>query len=79
MRLLRSSQPQAAALVARARANVDRWERQRLCSTHYISRWRKMLAGSAARAAHALMQHDAWTDALLQNTPWSFALGPAAE
>ena len=76
--LLGASPRKAAGLLAGARANVDRWQRDRLCSAHYISRWRKMLAGSPAQAARALLREDAWTDALLQNTPWSFALPPSA-
>jgi hypothetical protein len=65
---------EAAALVRRARAVVDRWEREELCSAHYISRWRARLAGPPQRAAAALLEHDEWTNALLQNSPWSFAL-----
>ena len=76
--LLRASPAKRARLVARARANVDRWERDELCSAHYISRWRTMLSGSPVRAAQAILAQNAWTDALLQNTPWSFALPPAA-
>lgn len=76
-RLLALPAPQAAAWLRRARACVDRWERERLCSEHYISRWRERLRGPARRAAAALLEHDDWTDALLQNSPWSFALGPA--
>jgi transcriptional regulator with XRE-family HTH domain len=77
-RLLASSPGAAAALVARARANVDRWEERRLCSRHYISRWRAILSGSPRRITQRLVSYDAWTDALFQNTPWSFALPPAA-
>jgi len=77
-RLLAAPAPEAAVLLRRARAGVDRWERERLCSEHYISRWRERLRGPARRAAAALLQHDEWTDALLQNSPWSFALEPAA-
>ena len=71
--LLAAPKPEAQALVARARAVVDRWERERLCSRHYISRWRKLLAGPVRRVARELLQTSAWTDALFQNTPWSFA------
>jgi transcriptional regulator with XRE-family HTH domain len=77
-RLLAAPPADAAALVRRARACVDRWERDGLCSEHYLSRWRARLAGPARRVALALLEHDAWTDALLQNTPWGFALEPAA-
>jgi len=77
-RLLAMRASESAALVRRARAAVDRWERDELCSEHYISRWRARLAGPAPRAAAALLEHDDWTDALLQNSPWSFALEPPA-
>ncbi len=76
--LLASSRPRARALVARAGAVVDRWERQRLCSHHYVSRWRAMLAGPVERVAHSLLEPGEWADALFQNTPWAFALQPLA-
>ena len=76
-RLLAGPAPEAADLMRSARANVDRWERERLCSEHYISRWRARLAGRVRRVALALLAHDDWSDALLQNSPWSFALDPA--
>lgn len=77
-RLLATRGPRAAALVRRARACVDRWERERLCSKHYISRWRSMLAGPIARVAESLLAHGEWADALFQNSPWAFALEPPA-
>ena len=77
-RLLAARATQAAAMLRQARTCVNRWERERLCSEHYISRWRALLAGPVRRVALALLEHDAWTDALLQNTPWGFALEPAA-
>ena len=64
-------------MLRRARACVDRWERGRLCSEHYITRWRALLAGPVRRAGLALLAHDEWTDALLQNTPWGFAMEAA--
>lgn len=77
-RLLAAPPSEATALIRRARANVDQWRRQLLCSDHYISRWHKMLSGSARRVALSLLAYDEWTDALLQNSPWSFALEPPA-
>ena len=74
VRLLVMPSAQSTAALRRARAVVNRWERERLCSTHYIDRWRMRLAGGVRRAALALVDHDDWTDALLQNTPWSFTL-----
>jgi transcriptional regulator with XRE-family HTH domain len=72
--LLAARRPKAIALIARARAVVDRWERAGLCSSHYVSRWRAMLAGPVERVAHSLLEPGEWRDALYQNTPWAFAL-----
>jgi transcriptional regulator with XRE-family HTH domain len=77
-RLLTIHEARARALVARARAFVDRWEREGLCSSHYVSRWRAMLAGPRERVAQALLEPGDWADALFQNTPWGFALPPLA-
>jgi transcriptional regulator with XRE-family HTH domain len=76
--LLAAPAAEAAALTRRARANVEHWHSRRLCSDHYIDRWRVLLAGSVAHVARRLLAYDDWTDALLQNSPWSFALEPAA-
>jgi len=77
-RLLAAPRPEAAALVKRARSFVDRWERERLCSHHYVSRWRGMLAGPVQRVAQSLLDPGEWADALFQNSPWTFALESAA-
>lgn len=77
VRLL-SSPAWAAPQIARARRNVERWRRDRLCSPHYASRWRRMLTGPTSRVGRALLRDDDWTDALFQNSPFAFALGPAA-
>jgi transcriptional regulator with XRE-family HTH domain len=77
-RLLSIHRSQARALVGRARAVVDRWEREGLCSSHYVSRWRAMLAGPVEHVARALLEPGDWADALFQNTPWGFALSPLA-
>jgi transcriptional regulator with XRE-family HTH domain len=73
--LLASRPDRARALVRRARGVVDRWEREQLCSDHYISRWRRLLSGPVGRVAAGLLDPGDWEDALFQNTPWSFALG----
>ena len=62
--------------MTRALRVVDRWERDRLCSHHYITRWRRMLRGTVERVAQGLLDPGDWGDALFQNTPWSFALEP---
>jgi len=77
-RLLSAPRTKAAALVIQARAAVDRWERESLCSRHYVTRWRTMLAGPVERVAQALLEPGEWADALFQNTPWAFALEPPA-
>lgn len=77
-RLLSAPKPRAAAMLRRARKCVDRWERERLCSNHYVSRWRALLSGPVSRVARALLERSDWTDALFQNSPWSFALEPPA-
>jgi hypothetical protein len=77
VRLLAAGPAESAALVRRARERVDVWERNRLCSEHYISRWRTLLRAPLPRLARALVAHDEWTDALLQNSPWAFALEAA--
>jgi transcriptional regulator with XRE-family HTH domain len=74
-RLLAVPRRQAQALVARARAVVDRWEREGLCSRHYVSRWRAMLAAPIDQVAGSLVDPGEWGDALFQNTPWGFVLG----
>jgi transcriptional regulator with XRE-family HTH domain len=75
-RLLAVRRPKAVALVARARGVVDRWERESLCSRHYVSRWRTLLAGPVESVAQALLEPGEWRDALFQNSPWAFALEP---
>ncbi len=78
-RLLATRRPKAAALIERARGCVDRWERERLCSRHYVSRWRTMLNGPLEHVAQSLLEPGEWADALFQNSPWAFALeSPAA-
>jgi transcriptional regulator with XRE-family HTH domain len=72
---LLASPAEASALVRTARAAVDRWERDRLCSHHYVRRWRELLAGSASQVARGLLGPGPWQDALFQNSPWAFALG----
>ncbi len=76
-RLLCEPAPSAAALVSEARAAVDRWERENLCSDHYVTRWRTALAGPVESVAAALFSQTEWSDALFQNSPWGFALEAA--
>ena len=70
---LLAARSKARPLVRVARAAVDRWEREGLCSRHYVVRWRAMLAGPVERVARALLDAGDWQDALFQNTPFTFA------
>ena len=45
---------------------------------HYVTRWRRMLSGPVPRIAASLLRDDDWADALFQNSPFGFALGPPA-
>jgi transcriptional regulator with XRE-family HTH domain len=63
----------AAALVAKARRRVDLWRRKRSCSPFYIDRWSRMLALPPRKLAEEMASLGEWEDALLQNSPWSWA------
>ena len=75
-RLLGLPPTEAQGLLRRARQTVDRWERERLCSNHYVMRWRALLRGPRERVARSLLDPGEWADALFQNSPWGFALEP---
>jgi len=58
-------------LIARARAEVLRWRRDRLCSTDYADRWDDLLGQSIGDLAHAMCSETLeWGAALRQNSPW---------
>lgn len=63
----------AAALVDRARQRVDLWRRNRSCSPFYIDRWSQVLASPPPEIAKAMASLGEWEDAMLQNSPWSWA------
>jgi transcriptional regulator with XRE-family HTH domain len=63
----------AAALVARARQRVDLWRRNRSCSPFYIDRWSQALALPPREIAKEMASLGEWEDAMLQNSPWSWA------
>lgn len=63
--------------LARARAQVGKWQEQRICSDWYIGRWTEILRGPAARIASRLLELDpAEANALFQNTPFGFLVRP---
>ena len=63
---------QSRILIRRAKAVVDQWRRDRLCSQDYIDRWSQLLSLPAAALARAMTSDsDGWGPALRQNSPWS--------
>ncbi len=69
-----ASDPSAAAeKIARARDMVALWRQNRTCSAFYIDRWQALLALPVAGMAQAMLALGEWEDALLQNSPWSWA------
>ena len=62
----------ARAVVAEARAVVDRWDRESICSSDFVDRWRAMLALPLPALADALCgDAEGWGAALRQNSPWA--------
>lgn len=62
-------------LVRRARAEVDRWRRDRLCSPDYADRWEALLGQSVADLARGMCgDAEGWGTALRQNSPWPAVL-----
>lgn len=63
--------PQREALLARAREEVARWRRERLCSEDYIERWEQLLGLPVDELARAMASDSLeWGTALRQNSPW---------
>lgn len=59
--------------IARARAQVRKWDEQRICSKWYVERWSEILSGAAPKiAARLLALAPADAKALFQNTPFGF-------
>ena len=64
----------AKALIAQAERNIATWEQGHTCSPTYIRAWRRILRNPSS-GLHRLMAGNAATvDAMLQNTPFGFAL-----
>ena len=68
------SGPDAATVLANALSQISRWEAGKLCSTHYIDRWRSILAMEPLEAEKAMLQPDGDGPALRQNSPFGFLL-----
>ena len=62
-------------LVDDARKTVRLWRASKSCSLFYIESWEKLLTGSVKEIGKSLGAMDQrWSNALLQNTPFSHAL-----
>lgn len=72
--LLCADAPQQRRRIAAARREVDRWDKDGLCSSDYIERWRQWLA-LPVRELVPIMCSDAngWGPAMRQNSPFSVA------
>lgn len=70
---LAADRRRAPRLIARAAAVVALWRKQGSCSPFYIDAWSRLLALPPAELARQLSDLGEWEDALLQNTPWSWA------
>ena len=58
-------------LIARARSEVLRWRRDRLCSTDYANRWDEILGLSVGDMSKVMCSETLeWGSALRQNSPW---------
>jgi len=59
--------------IERARAQVRKWDEQRICSKWYVDRWSEILDGENPQIASKLLGLDkADARALFQNTPFGF-------
>ena len=69
---------QREALIERARAEVARWRRERLCSPDYANRWDELLHRPVEELARAMASESLdWGGALRQNSPWPAVLHEA--
>lgn len=58
-------------LIARARSEVLRWRRDRLCSTDYADRWDELLDRPVGDMSKIMCSETLeWGSALRQNSPW---------
>lgn len=66
--------PNAQALLERARRQIDTWESGHTCSPIYVKAWRRALRDPAPRILHLVEGNKGIEDAMLQNSPFGFAL-----
>jgi hypothetical protein len=73
--LLVMPEAERTALIARARGEVAKWRRDRLCSADYADRWDELLALPIADLARRMCSDlMGWGVALRQNSPWHVVL-----
>lgn len=71
IRLLVMPAADSQALIERARYEVARWRRERLCSLDYIERWEALLKLPVNELAQVMGSEALeWGTALRQNSPW---------
>ncbi|NRF68533.1 type II toxin-antitoxin system Phd/YefM family antitoxin [Aquincola sp. S2] len=69
--LLLSPEAKRAELIQRARAEIAKWRRDRLCSPDYADRWDELLDQPVEILARAMGSDSLdWGTALRQNSPW---------
>jgi hypothetical protein len=72
LELLTGTARSREALIAAAQAEVDRWQRERLCSRDYIARWREWLRKPVPKLAKLMASDaDGWGTAMRQNSPFA--------
>jgi PHD/YefM family antitoxin component YafN of YafNO toxin-antitoxin module len=71
VKLLTLPAAQRKAMIAEARAMVDRWQAEQLCSADYIARWRAWLSLPTDELAKAMTSSDdEWAAPMRQNSPF---------
>lgn len=72
IRLLTLPAQQQCTLIRQARAVVERWRAENLCSKDRIDRWQSLLELPVDELAAAMMSDaEGWGNALRQNSPWA--------
>lgn len=66
--------PRAQDLLAQAGRNIANWEQAHTCSPFYVRAWRRILRNPGPGLHRLVTQKAALADAMLQNTPFGFAL-----
>jgi hypothetical protein len=67
--------PYAQELLGRALRQIEVWERGETCSRFYIRAWRRVLRDPGRRLGDLAEGEGGMRSAMLQNSPFGFALG----